>query len=195
MKYLFVLNILIAFLLFKSSEYKLKDVYFTYYGLFFFIGLLVLNFFLLIFWKIEKLRPIGITLMLIPIINFFSGYLIQSLNINDNLFPRMNKNETKNVLIKNNTGFNLGIDSEFQFSTDYFGFRKNPNKKVNYLNKGDNYRIAVFGGSTTLKDHLDDNLTWSNLLEKKAFLMLEHPTEKIILDRICSEINRILSEK
>ena len=32
-------------------------------------------------------------------------------------------------------------------------------------------------------------------LEKKAFLMLEHPTEKIILDRICSEINRILSEK
>jgi hypothetical protein len=25
--------------------------------------------------------------------------------------------------------------------------------------------------------------------------MLEHPTEKIILDRICSEINRILSEK
>ena len=34
MKYLFVLNILIAFLLFKSSEYKLKDVYFTYYGLF-----------------------------------------------------------------------------------------------------------------------------------------------------------------
>ena len=31
-------------------------------------------------------------------------------------------------------------------------------------------------------------------LEKKAFLMLEHPTEKIILDRICSEINRILSE-
>ena len=167
MKYLFVLNILIAFLLFKSSEYKLKDVYFTYYGLFFFIGLLVLNFFLLIFWKIEKLRPIGITLMLIPIINFFSGYLIQSLNINDNLFPRMNKNETKNVLIRNNTGFNLGIDSEFQFSTDYFGFRKNPNKKVNYLNKGDNYRIAVFGGSTTLNDHLDDNLTWSNLLEKK----------------------------
>ena len=167
MKYLFVLNILIAFLLFKSSEYKLKDVYFTYYGLFFFIGLLFLNFFLLIFWKIEKLRPIGITLMLIPIINFFSGYLIQSLNINDNLFPRMNKNETKNVLIKNNTGFNLGIDSEFQFSTDYFGFRKNPNKKVNYLNKGDNYRIAVFGGSTTLNDHLDDNLTWSNLLEKK----------------------------
>ena len=79
----------------------------------------------------------------------------------------MNKNETKNVLIKNNTGFNLGIDSEFQFSTDYFGFRKNPNKKVNYLNKGDNYRIAVFGGSTTLNDHLDDNLTWSNLLEKK----------------------------
>ena len=103
MKYLFVLNILIAFLLFKSSEYKLKDVYFTYYGLFFFIGLLVLNFFLLIFWKIEKLRPIGITLMLIPIINFFSGYLIQSLNINDNLFPRMNKNETKNVLIRNNS--------------------------------------------------------------------------------------------
>ena len=32
-------------------------------------------------------------------------------------------------------------------------------------------------------------------LEKKAFLMLEYPTEKIILDRICSEINRILSEK
>ena len=32
-------------------------------------------------------------------------------------------------------------------------------------------------------------------LEKKAFLMMEHPTEKIILDRICSEINRILSEK
>ncbi len=167
MKYLFFLNILIAFLLFKSSEYKLKDVYFTYYGLFFLLGLLFLNFFLLIFWKIEKLRPIGITLLLIPIINFFSGYLIQSLNINDNLFPRMNKNETKNVLIKNNTGFNLGIDSEFQFSTDYFGFRKNPNKKVNYLNKGDNYRIAVFGGSTTLNDHLDDNLTWSNLLEKK----------------------------
>ena len=32
-------------------------------------------------------------------------------------------------------------------------------------------------------------------LEKKAFLMLEHPTERIILDRICSEINRILTEK
>ena len=59
------------------------------------------KFFFINFWKIEKLRPIGITLMLIPIINFFSGYLIQSLNINDNLFPRMNKNETKNVLIKN----------------------------------------------------------------------------------------------
>ena len=167
MKYLFIFNILVAILLYKSSEYKLKDVYFTYYGLFFFLGLLFLNFFLLIFWKFKKLKTIGITLLLIPIFNFFTGFLILSMNINNNLYPIMSKNESKQVLIKNDTGFNLGIDKEFLFNTDHFGFRKNPNKKVNYLDKGSNYRIISFGGSTTLNDHLDDKLTWSNLLEEK----------------------------
>jgi lysophospholipase L1-like esterase len=167
MKYLFIFNLFVALILYKSAEYKLNVNYFTYYGLFFFLGLLFLNFFLLIFWKFKKLKTIGITFLLIPIFNFFSGFLILSMNINDNLYPVMSKNESKQVFIKNVTGFNLGIDKEFLFSTDHFGFRKNPNKKVNYLKKGENYRIIAFGGSTTLNDHLDDRLTWSNLLEEK----------------------------
>ena len=167
MKYLFFFNILIALVLYKTTEYKLQTPYFTYYGLFFFIGLLFLNFFLLIFWKFKKLKILGIVFLLIPIFNFFSGFIIHSLNINDNLFPRLNKNEKKEVLIKNNTGFNLDIDNKFQFSTDYFGFRKNTYKKVNYLNKNKNHRIVIFGASTILNDHLDDRLTWSNLLQKK----------------------------
>lgn len=168
MKYLFIFNILVAILLYKTTEYKLQTPYFSYYGLFFFIGLLFLNFFLLIFWKFEKLRSIGITLLLIPIINLFSGFIFHSFNISDNLFPRLNKNETKEVLIKNNTGFNLDIDSKFKFSTDYFGFRKNIYKEVNYLNKNKNHRIVIFGASTILNDHLDDSLTWPNLLQKKS---------------------------
>ena len=167
MKYLSFFNIIIAIVLYKTAEYKLQTPYFTYYGLFFFIGLLFLNFFLLIFWKFEKLKILGIIFLLIPIFNFFSGFIIHSLNINDNLFPRLNKNETKEVLIKNNTGFNLDIDNKFKFSTDYFGFRKNTYKKINYQNKNSNHRIVIFGASTTLNDHLDDRLTWSNLLQQK----------------------------
>ena len=167
MKYLFIFNLFIAFFLYKSAEYKLNGVYFTYYGLFFFLGLLSLNFFLIVFWKFEKIRPLGVTLLLIPIFNFFSGFVIHSTNINDNLFPVMSKNESKQVQINNTTGYILDIDEVFEFSTDHFGFRKNPNKKINYSDKDNNYRILTLGGSTTLNDHLDDRLTWSNLLEEK----------------------------
>ncbi|HJM07124.1 MAG: hypothetical protein QF560_11545 [SAR324 cluster bacterium] len=34
-----------------------------------------------------------------------------------------------------------------------------------------------------------------NKLDKKAFLMLEYPTEKIILDRICTDLINLLSDK
>ena len=170
MKYLFIFNFFISLILYKSFEYKLQSPYFTYYALFFFLFLVFLNFFLLIFWKFKKLRPLGITLLLIPIFNFFSGFILNSINLNSDLFPQMRKNETKQVLIKDNTGFNLNLDREFQFSTDHFGFRKNPNKKINYLDKDVNFRIMTLGGSTTLNDHLDDQLTWSNLLENNLNL-------------------------
>ena len=34
-----------------------------------------------------------------------------------------------------------------------------------------------------------------NKLEKKAFLMLEYPTEKIVLDRICNDLINLLSDR
>ena len=34
-----------------------------------------------------------------------------------------------------------------------------------------------------------------NKLDKKAFLMLEYPTEKIVLDRICNDLINLLSDK
>ena len=170
MKYLFIFNLFISLILYKSFEYKLQAPYFTYYALFFFLFLVFLNFFLFIFWKFKKIRPLGVTLLLIPIFNFFSGFILNSIDLNSDLFPQMRKNETKQVFIKDNTGFNLNLDREFQFSTDHFGFRKNPNKKINYLNKDVNFRIMTLGGSTTLNDHLDDQLTWSNLLENNLNL-------------------------
>jgi hypothetical protein len=71
---------------------------------------------------------------------------------------------TSNII--NKTNVDIALDKNIKFSTDYFGFRKNTEIEIDYKNKK-GFRIIVIGASTSLNDHVNDDETWANLLNKK----------------------------
>ena len=81
---------------------------------------------------------------------------------NNYITLKPNLNKTVNVMPNSLSGIN-GIQ---RIITDEKGFRNT--KKINYLKKNDNeLRIFAIGGSTTEQIYLDQEKTWTHLLQKQ----------------------------
>jgi len=84
----------------------------------------------------------------------------------DTLLPKMYKNRSYTFINEINSSLNIDLDEKVILTTDSQGFRINTNQNIDFSNKK-NFRIITVGGSTVLNDHVNDEYTWSNLLEKK----------------------------
>ena len=113
----------------------------------------------------DRFKSLKYLLFLIPIINLISIPVLNYSNI-DMDYPKFPSSMFYTSNIINKSSIEIALDEQVKFSTDYFGFRKNTEIEIDYENKK-GFRIIIIGGSTSLDDHVNDDETWANLLNRK----------------------------
>ena len=161
-----IIPFVVSFLTFKSYQNSFTAPNSTS-SLILLILLIICSFSYLIFYKINQNRfqSLKYILFLLPIINLISFPILNYTNIALD-YPKFPSSMVYTQNIINKTNVDIALDKQIKFSTDYFGFRKNTEIEIDYKNKK-GFRIIVIGASTSLNDHVNDDETWANLLNKK----------------------------